>query len=651
MRYFALVATFFLFSCQPSAPDNSASTSSASSHTIEQQKKVSAALDINSLVDFEQAQKGLIASAEDLKIYHQNGTLIWDNSAYQFIQDDAPATANPSLWRQEKLNNISGLFKVVEGIYQIRGFDLANMTIIEGESGWIIVDPLTSAETANAALTFAQKHLGVHPITAILMTHAHIDHFGGVLGIASSQEITQQGIRVIAPNGFMEAATSENIIAGVAMARRSAYMYGKNLEKSPTGALGSGLGKSPAFGTFTIATPTELIGADDTALNIDGIDFVFQDASGTESIAEFTFYLPQFKAFAGAELVSRNMHNLYTLRGAQVRDGLRWSVEIDQALQMFGDAEVYFGSHHWPVWGNQEVRTFLANQRDLYKFIHDQSVRLMNMGLTANEIAEQIVLPSTLNEYFANRGYYGTLRHNAKAVYQFYMGWFDANPANLNPLPPAESAVKYVQMMGGAENILLAAQQDFDNGEYRWVAQLLNHLVFAQPENTQAKTLLAKTYEQLAYQAESGPWRNFYLTGAQELMQGRSERGIELALMKGILVNTPVKKFFESMSVRLNSDSADGEHYRVALVFTDLDERYLLEVKNSVLHHRVFDGSEVDATLFLTHELFVHILINQAGVRETLLSDDLSIDGSLLDLIGFFSLFDKPQGKFNIVTP
>ncbi|WP_417670723.1 alkyl/aryl-sulfatase [Pseudoalteromonas tetraodonis] len=647
-----LIITTVISACQPANDKRVTSEDGASSTTTAQQKNVLTLVDVDDKTDFSQANKGLIAQANDLQIRNSDNEVIWDNQAYQFIKNKAPDTVNPSLWRQEKLNNISGLFKVTDRIYQVRGFDFANMTIIEGDSGWIIVDPLTAKESAQAALKFAQQHLGIKPIKAIILTHAHIDHFGGVLGITDQETIKSQNIRVIAPQGFMEAATSENIIAGVAMARRSAYMYGKNLPRNAIGNVGSGLGKGPVFGTFGIVQPTELISLERTEKNIDGLEFVFQNASGSESVAELTFYLPQLKAFAGAELVSRNMHNLYTLRGAEVRNALRWSDKIDQALQMFGQADLYFGSHHWPVWGNEEVTTFLSSQRDLYKYIHDQSVRLINQGFTADEIAEQITLPKTLSRYFSNRGYYGSLSHNVKAVYQYYMGWFDANPANLNPLPPAQSSIKYIEMMGGSDKVLAKAKLDFQQGNYRWVAELLNHIVFAQPNNSDAKALLAKTYQQLGYQAESAPWRNFYLTGAQELMYGVPDKGIDLAVMEGIFKNTPVKKFFESMSVRLNSEKSEGESQTIALVFTDLNERYILQLNNSVLHHYIdLNNTPADATLSLTHELFVKILIGKAGIKNTLFSDDLNIDGSTLDLISFFMLFDKPDGQFNIVTP
>ncbi|NRA70963.1 MAG: MBL fold metallo-hydrolase [Gammaproteobacteria bacterium] len=622
--------------------------------TVKSHQQTASQVDLNDQQDFVDAKRGLVALEDSLQVKDSDDQTIWNMTDYRFVQGAAPDTVNPSLWRQAKLNNIRGLFKVTDRIYQVRGFDFANMTIIEGDTGWIIVDPLTAKETATAALAFAQKHLGVHPIKAVILTHAHMDHFGGVLGVVSPEQIIAKNIRVIAPSYFMEAATSENIIAGTAMARRSVFMYGKNLPRNATGHVGSGLGTGPAFGSFGIVKPTELITEELTTKNIDGLEFVFQDASGTESVAEITFYLPQLKAFCGAELVSRNMHNLYTLRGAQVRNATKWSSKIDQALQQFGHADLYFGSHHWPVWGNDNVRTFLTNQRDLYKYIHDQSVRMLNQGLTGVEIAEQIKLPPALTRYFANRGYYGSLSHNAKAVYQYYMGWFDANPAHLNPIPPSQAAIRYVEMMGGAATVITKAQNYYDQGDYRWVAQVINHVVFADPDNQSAKVLLAKSYDQLGYQAESAPWRNFYLTGAQELRNGIAKKGIDLTQMTDILRNTSVDKFFESMAVRLNSDKAADLDLTIKITFSGLKQSYLLQVKNSVLRHypaREDSTAETAGTITITHPLFIKMLIGQAGIKDTLFSDELTTDGSVLDIIKFLRLFEKPDGQFNIVTP
>ncbi len=617
-------------------------------------------------VDFENATKGLISSEDHLMIDHLEGGKVWDMPAYDFIDangENAPGSVNPSLWRQAALNNINGLFKVSDGIYQIRGYDLANMSIIESDNGWIIVDPLTARETASHALIFAQKHLGKKPIKAILFTHSHIDHFGGVQGILQHLSDAEKAeLEIIAPEGFEEEATSENIIAGTAMSRRAMYMYGKNLARTERGHVGTGLGKGPGFGTFGFAKATKLIGHSNKNTSIDGVPFEFQIVSGSEAPAEFTFYLPEHKAFCGAEMVSGTMHNLYTLRGAKVRDARMWSSFIDEARIQFKDAENYFGSHHWPIWGQANINDFLEVQRDTYKFIHDQSVRLMNQGLTPNEIADQIQLPEALNKDFHNQGYYGTTKHNSRAVYQGYLGWYNANPATLDALPETKAAVRYVEMMGGAQAIIEKAHSQFNNAAtmdvqagkdtYRWLAELLNHVVFADKNNAEAKVLLAKVYDQLGYQAESAPWRDVYLTGAYELRHGAAEKGIDPAVMKEVLMETSVDKFFDSMTVRLIADKAEGKKLNVKVTFTDLNQSHLLMLDNSVLHHKQVDkNTPADATLNLTQALFVKIIIGEAGLKETLFGDELSIEGSKLDLISFFGLLDKPEGTFNIVTP
>ncbi|WP_303287117.1 alkyl/aryl-sulfatase [Marinobacter sp. SS8-8] len=616
--------------------------------------------------DFENARRGLIAQDPDLVIDHLEGGEVWNMPDYGFIDregENAPASVNPSLWRQAALNNIHGLFEVTDGLYQIRGYDLANMSIIEGDTGWILVDPLTARETASKAFLFAREHLGEKPVRAILFTHSHIDHFGGVQGILQHlSDEERANLRVIAPAGFEEEATSENIIAGPAMTRRAMFMYGKRLERNVRGHVGTGLGKGPAFGTFGFAPPTDLVSETGTELTVDGVPMVFQVVSGSEAPAEFTFYLPEQKAFCGAELVSRNMHNLYTLRGAKVRDARLWSSFIDEAKNRFTEAEVYFGSHHWPLWGQENIQDFLAVQRDTYKFIHDQTVRLMNRGATPREIAEQLQLPPALNEDFHNQGYYGTVSHNAKAVYQHYLGWFTANPAQLNPLPESDSAKRYVEMMGGAQKVLEKALQDFEAASdmdaaegrdtYRWLAELLNHVVFAEPDNDDAKRLLASVYDQLGYQAESAPWRDFYLTGAYELRHGSPDEGLRPAMMREVLLNTPVALFFDSMAVRLKAEDAEGESATIKITFTDLEESYLLTLRNSVLHNRLTsEDTPADATLRLTRPLFVDLLIGKAGLKELLFSDEISFEGSKLDLIGFFSMLDQPQGRFNIVIP
>jgi alkyl sulfatase BDS1-like metallo-beta-lactamase superfamily hydrolase len=637
----------------PYAPDaNKYGHTAPTPITREMNARVLEELPFSDQQDFMECRKGLIASPPDLRVTADDGEIIWDQPAYSFIQGEAPSSVNPSLWRQAKLNNIHGLFKVTEGIYQLRGFCLANMTIIEGKTGWIIVDPLTTRETAATAITFARKHLAPRPVTAIIFTHSHLDHFGGVLGVITPEEAVTNKIRVIAPRGFMEEATSENIIAGMGMARRAAYQFGRQLAPSIRGHVDTGLGKTVPFGTYGIFPPTELVDRTPQEKVIDGVRFVFQYTPESEAPAELTFYLPDAKTYCGAEIVSRNMHNLYTLRGSKVRDALKWSRYIDEAMTLFADADIYFGCHHWPIWGNDRILDFLEKQRDLYKFIHDQTIRLANDGYTPREISEMITLPESQGTFFCNRGYYGTLQHNSKAVYQAYFGWYDANPANLNPLPPEASAIRYVKLMGGADKMLANAQAAFDTGDYRWVAELLNHLIFAEPDNVQAKFLLAATYDQLGYQSESGVWRNVYLTGADELRHGTPQKGTDITGMYEVLKQTPLSRFFDSMAVRLNGFDAEGKKMVVNILFTDLDESYVLTLENSVLHHRRSDPSpKANAGLKLTHDLFLKMAIGKAGIKDTLFSDDLETSGSLIDLARFFLLFDKPRGNFNIVTP
>ncbi len=639
-----------LTGCSDNSKTNS-SVSDASNFTRELNNDVGESLQFTQS-DYEQARRGLIAKADKLRIVGEDGTVIWNRPAYDFITGEAPDTVNPSLWRQAELNNINGLFEVKPGIYQLRGFDLSNMTLIQGKTGWIVVDPLTAKETAAAAFEFAMTHLDSQPISAILYTHSHLDHFGGVMGVIDEKTIEENNIPVIAPEGFMEEATSENIIAGTSMSRRAIYMYGEDLPRSATGHVGSGLGKSPAFGTFGLIEPNTLVSQTPTEMMIDGVPFIFQYTPESEAPAEFTFYLPEQKVFGGGEVVSRNMHNLYTLRGAKVRDALKWSGYIEEARNLFSEADTYMASHHWPIWGQNNVQTFLKEQRDTYKYIHDQTVRAMNSGMTPAEIAETISLPESLTTSSSNRGYYGTVKHNAKAVYQGYLGWYDGNPAHLDPLPESVSAERYVRLAGGAENLLKQARKDFEAGDYRWVAEIVNRLVFAEPDNKEAKELLAKTYDQLGYQAESGPWRDVYLSAAFELRNGKTKNALDTALMKGILMQTPINNFFDSMAVRLKAEDATGKNLGLKINFSDLNESYYLWLENSVLHHRkAAVTDEADATLTLTHELFVNMLVGRAGIKDTLFSDQLTVDGSILDLVSFFALFEKPDTTFAIVTP
>ncbi len=653
----ALAAALLSWSCGPEgkpsraawSPDADADGHTAPTAATARANQVAgASLPLADEADFEDARRGLLAS--DGRAFAEGpGGTVWDTSAYAFQEGEAPSSVHPSLWRQARLNNLHGLFEVTEGVYQVRGYDLSNMTLIEGERGWIVVDPLTARETAEAAFALVGRTLGERPISAIIFTHSHVDHFGGVGGVMAA---ALDDVRVIAPAGFMQEATSENVLAGVAMGRRASFMYGRRLARSERGHVGSGLGKSPAFGTIGLVAPTERIERTPTELEIDGVRFVFQYAPESEAPAELTFYLPDRKALCGAEIVNQTLHNLYTLRGAKVRDALKWSGYIHEMLGLFPEAELLFMSHHWPVWGPEAVRDHLAKQRDTYKFIHDQTLRLANAGLTGREIAEVLELPETLRTTFASRGYYGTVRHNAKAVYQAYFGWYDGNPASLDPLPPEEAGQRYVEFMGGRDAVLEKARASYEAGEYRWAATVLDHLVFAAPDDAEAKEWLARCYDQLGYQAESGPWRDVYLTGALELRREVGGTALDVRRAAGLLHHMPVARFFDSMAARIDGRAAEGEDLVLNFVFTDLDESYVLTLENAVLSHRRGEPvPEADVTLRVTRDLWVELVTGGAGLRELLFSDQLDVEGSRLALLGFFQLLENPDGLFPIVTP
>ncbi len=596
------------------------------------------------------ARKGFIAAPTG-QVKDSEGKVIWDFEAFKFIQGKAPSTVNPSLWRQATLNNQIGLFKVTEGIWQLRGFDLANMTLIQGKTGWIVVDALTAQETSAAALAFARMHLGNQKVSALIFTHSHADHFGGALGVISAQEAKSQNIPIVAPTGFMEEATSENILMGPAMGRRAMYMYGSRLPKNDKGLVDNGLGKAVAFGKLGILAPTITVSQDKQAMTLDGVQFVFHNASGTEAPSEFTFYLPDFKAFCGAEIMGHTLHNLYTLRGAKVRDATKWASVLNDSLRHVQNSEVVFNQHHWPVWGAANIQDFISKQRDAYQFIHDQTVRHINAGLNASEISEIVKMPKALDEHLSVRGYYGTVRHNVKAVYQNYMGWFDAHPANLDPLPPLKASERYVKLMGGEDKVVAAAKEAVAKGEHRWAAELLKHVVSVSPKNTQAKSLLAETFDHLGFASESSAWRNFYLTGSMELREGPPEKGMPRENLIDMLNQTPIERYLEAMAASLNASKADGKNLKINLVFSDTQKSYVLRIQNSVLHHaQKAPEKDANATLTLTQAFFLKMVLGQAGGKDLLLSDQTKIDGSTIDLASFFSMLDKAPGNFSIVT-
>ena len=626
----------------------------ASPQTQQANAQVAKELKLDDPQDFEDAKRGFIAKPSG-QILAADGSVLKDFAAYDFLSAAAPDTVNPSLWRHAQLNANIGLFKVTDGVYQLRGFDIANMTLIEGKTGWIVVDPLTARETSAAALAFARQHLGAKPVSAVIITHAHADHFGGVLGVVTPQEVAARKLPVVASAGFLEEATSENVMVGTGMARRSFYQFGRDLPRSAKGNVDTGLGKDVAYGSIGIIAPNQLIEQPEQKLQLDGVDFVFYNVPGAECPAELTFSIPALKLYDGAVNLSQNMHNLLPVRGAKVRDALRWSNYMDQALEQTKGADIYIGSHNWPVWGNAAIRKLVTMHRDVYKYTHDQTVRLINAGYTPREIADTVKLPKSLSEFFGVRGYYGDIRHNVKAVYQFYIGAYDGNPANLNPLPPQESAKRYLELLGGTDKAVAAAQAAFDKGDYRWTAELLNHAVFGDPTSKTARDLLAKTYDQLGYQAEAATWRNSYLTAAQELRNGPPTKGASKAMLMEMLLQTPIERFLEAMAGSLNGPDAEGKNLKINLVLTDLKETYVLWIENAVLHFKRVNhatGAEPDAnaTLTLTRPIFVKMIAGTAGVKDTLMSDDLKISGSTIDLVRFFGLIDKAPGTFAIVT-
>ena len=626
----------------------------ASADATEATRKANAAfsqsLKLDDQADFEDAKRGFIAKPAG-KILAADGTLLKDFDAYGFLAGKAADTVNPSLWRHAQLNANFGLFKVMDGVYQLRGFDIANMTLIEGKSGWIVVDPLSAPESASVALAFARQHLGNKPVSAIIFTHAHIDHFGGVLGITTAKEAAERKLPIVAPEGFMEEATSENVMVGTGMARRSMYQFGKNLPRSVKGNVDTGLGKDVVYGLPGILPPTLLVDKPVQPMELDGVKFVFHNVPNAESPAELSFGIPDKKLYDGAENLAQTMHNLLPIRGAKVRDALRWSNYLDQALEHVKDADIYIASHNWPIWGNGRIKEFITKHRDVYKYTHDQTVRLINAGHTPREIADMVKLPKSLADYFGARGYYGDLRHNVKAVYQFYLGAYDGNPANLNPLPPQESAKRYLELIGGADKAVAAAQIAYDKGDYRWAAELLNHAVFGDGANKGAKELLAKTYEQMGYAAEAATWRNSYLTGAMELRGGPPAKGIDKSTIIEMLKQTPIERFLEAMAGGLNGPDAEGKDLKINLVLSDLKQSYVLWIENAVLHFRAgAPAADANATLTLTKDIFVKMIAGTAGIKDTLLSDDLKIDGSKIDLVRFFGLIEKAPGTFPIVT-
>jgi len=612
----------------------------------EAQARLLASLPFDDVEDFAAADRGFIGTLDDPQIRNAAGDVVWDASTYDFIEGDAPDSVNPSLWRQSKLVAKHGLFEVVEGLYQVRGLDLSVMSFIEGDSGVIVVDPLISKETGAAALGLYRRHRGDRPVTAVIFTHSHIDHFGGVLGFVSADDVTSGRVQILAPEGFLEHSVAENVYAGVAMGRRAGYMYGAALARGPQGAVGAGLGQTTSTGEATILPPSLEITTTGETHTIDGVEFEFQMAPGTEAPSEMHFYIPRYRALCMAENATHTLHNLLTLRGAVVRDPHVWSHYLTEAIERFGgEAEIVFTSHHWPTWGNAEIKKFLGIQRDLYGYLHDQTLRLLNQGYNGAEIAEMIQMPPALEASWSTHGYYGSVSHNVKAVYQRYMGWFDGNPARLWPHPPKPLAERYVSAMGGVDRVVELAQEAFEAGDYRWAATLLDHAVFADEDHAGARTLYADTLEQLAYGAENGTWRNFFLSGATELREGNFGTPTQTNAPLILAQLTP-EQLFDAVAIRVDGPKAWDLSLAIDVTLSDLGRSFHLTLGNGVL---VYVERAPDDSTPLCLTLTKPRLILLAGGDTA--SEGIEVRGDLTVLTQLLGVLDQGDPDFDIVTP
>ncbi len=641
-----------LFSFSAMAQEN---TKAATEHTKSANEALYNQLPFSDATDFSNAHKGFIAALPSNVITGDKGNVVWDPQQYNFIKEGAkaPDTVNPSLWRQAQLINIGGLFNVTDGVYQIRNLDLSNMTIIEGKTGITVIDPLVSAETAKVGMDLYYKNRGKKPVVAVIFTHSHVDHYGGVRGVVNEADVASGKVKIYAPAGFMKEAVSENIMAGNAMSRRASYMYGNLLKPDVKGQVGAGLGTTTSAGTVTLIEPTNYITETGQQENIDGLTYDFMMAPGSEAPSEMLWYVKEKKMIEAAEDVTHTLHNTYSLRGAKIRDPLAWSKYINDVINRWGgDAEIIIAQHHWPTWGNNNVVNLMKSQRDMYRYINDQTLRMANKGLTRDEIADNFKLPSGLASSWASRGYYGSVSHDVKATYVFYLGWFDGNPATLDELPPEASAKKFVEYMGGADAIMQKAKADYAQGNYRWVAQVTSKIVFANPDNQAARHLEADALEQLGYQAESGPWRNFYLTGAQELRNG---------VVKGPTPNTASpdtvramspEMFFDYLAVHINGEKAANAK---AIFNVDLGNdggKYTLELENGVLNHTAnVQADNADATIALNRTTLNKIILQEETLKQAQTRGEVKITGDSAKLDQMLSYMDKFEFWFNIVTP
>ena len=598
--------------------------------------------------DFADADRGFIGALEPCVVTGAGGKVVWDNDSYGFLAADAPDSVHPSLWRQSQLCVKQGLYEVVEGIYQVRGLDLSNISFIEGDTGVIVIDPLVSTETAAAALALYRAHRGERVVTAVIYTHSHVDHFGGVLGVTTQADVDAGRVQVLAPEGFVEHAVQENVYAGTAMTRRAAYMYGAVLARGPQGQVGCGLGQAPSLGEVALIVPTIDVRSTGETHTVDGVQIEFQMAPGTEAPAEMHFYFPQFRALCMAENATHNLHNLLTLRGALVRDPHGWAGYLTEAIDSFCDrTDVVFASHHWPTWGRENIVEYLSLQRDLYSYLHDQTLRQLNKGFTGIEIAETFQMPPALEKAWHTHGYYGSVSHNVKAVYQRYMGWYDGNPARLWQHPPEAAAPRYVEAMGGLDRVVEIARTAFESGDYRWAATLLDHAIFTDQHHPAARQLYADTLDQLAYGAENAVWRNFFLSGATELREGNFGTPTSTTAPT-LLAQLSPEQIFDTLAINIDGPRAWDLDLTLDVTFVDLGADYRLTLRNGVLVYRRVAADPATATATVTFATKARLLAFAAGDRDSPGVEFTGDAGALGTLLG---VLDRPDPNFDIVTP